>query len=159
MPAPASCRASACSNTVTSMPCRASASAAVSPPIPAPAISTRSEVTSASGSAISGRLHVGKRAFRRAGRMRVEGRVETIECRAIGADELVVVPHVAEDMRVVEWRQRADAHELPGADLDHGDAGVIVEMGYDPVRHGIAFGFRDFELMSVGTIAVNRSDS
>jgi len=91
--------------------------------------------------------------------MRGEGRVETIERRAIRADELVVVAHVAEDMRVVERRQRADAHERLGADLDYGDAGVIVEMGYDPVRHGFAFALRDFELMSAGTIAVNRSDS
>jgi hypothetical protein len=91
--------------------------------------------------------------------MSVEGWVETIERRTIGADVLVVVAHVAEYMRVVERRQRTDTHELFGPDLDHGDAGVIVEMGYDPIRHGIAFAFWDFKLISAGTIAVNRFDS
>jgi hypothetical protein len=61
-------------------------------------------------------------------------------------------------MRVIERRQRTDAHELLRADLYNGDARVIVKMGYDSVRHGAAFAFSD--LIGVGgTIAMNGYDS
>jgi hypothetical protein len=40
-------------------------------------------------------------------------------------------------MGMVERRQRADAHEFPGADLDHWHTQVIVEVGNDAVRHGL----------------------
>ena len=39
-------------------------------------------------------------------------------------------------MRMIARRQRADALELARADLDHGDAAVVVEMGNNPVSHG-----------------------
>jgi len=61
-------------------------------------------------------------------------------------------------VRVVERRQRADAHEFLGADLDNADACVIVEVGYDPVHHGMAFALQDCK--NVGrTIAMNGFDS
>src|SRR5450432_123371 len=106
MPAPVSSSFSAASNTVTPRPRRASASAAVSPPMPAPAIRTLSEVMLASDSAILGRLQVGEGAFRRAGRMGREGRIVAIEGRAIRADDLGVAADVAENVGVVERRQR-----------------------------------------------------
>ncbi len=48
----------------------------------------------------------------------------------------VGVAHVEEDMRMVERRHLADAHELLGADLDDRHAGGVVEMGNDALRHG-----------------------
>jgi hypothetical protein len=38
-------------------------------------------------------------------------------------------------MRVVEGRQRADAHELARADADRRDAGTVVEVRDNPVCH------------------------
>jgi hypothetical protein len=61
-------------------------------------------------------------------------------------------------VRVVERRQRADAHELLSADLDNADTGVIVEMGYDSVHHGMAFALRDCKNFG-RTIAMNGFDS
>jgi hypothetical protein len=61
-------------------------------------------------------------------------------------------------MRVVERRQRPDTHELLGADLDKADARVVMEMGYDPIRHGIAFASSDLKIVG-RTIAMNGFDS
>ena len=76
-----------------------------------------------------------QRAFRRSRRVGVEGGVVAEQRRAIGADDLGGVAHVEVDMRMIERRQLALAHELPRADLDHRDAGGVVEMRNDPVRH------------------------
>jgi hypothetical protein len=38
-------------------------------------------------------------------------------------------------MRVIERRIGADAHEFLRADLDHGDAGIVVEVRNDMVGH------------------------
>ena len=65
----------------------------------------------------------------------IELGIVAIERRAIFADDLVVVAHVAEDVRMVEGRLRPDAHEFTGPDLDHRDAGVVVEMRYGVVGH------------------------
>ena len=65
----------------------------------------------------------------------VEFRVVAVQGRAIFADDLVVVAHVAEYVRMVERRPRADAHEFLRADLDHRDAGFVVEMRYGMVGH------------------------
>lgn len=67
--------------------------------------------------------------------MRIERRIEAVKSRAIAANDLVLVAHVAEDMRMVEGRAGAGAHEFMGTDLDHRHAGIVVKMGYDVVRH------------------------
>jgi hypothetical protein len=41
-------------------------------------------------------------------------------------------------MRVVERRLGADAHEFAGADLDHRDAGIVVEVRDDVFGHDFA---------------------
>src|SRR5690348_15447361 len=131
MPAPVSSSRAALSNRATRNPRAASASAAVSPPMPAPAIAMlRADKARRSG---PGRL-VG--AFGRPRRAGIERRVVAVEGRAVGADDLAVVAHVEEDMRVVERRPRAHAHELVRPDLDHRHARVVVEMGNDRFRHG-----------------------
>jgi len=63
-----------------------------------------------------------------------------IECGAVGADELGVAAHGAEHVRMIERRRRADAHEFLGADLDHGDTGIVVEMRNDVVGHFCSLG-------------------
>src|ERR1700692_3510844 len=68
--------------------------------------------------------------------MRVELWVEPIQRRAIGADDLVLVAHIEEYVRMVERRGLAHAHEFLGADLDPRHAGVVMEMGDDVFRHG-----------------------
>jgi hypothetical protein len=72
------------------------------------------------------------------GRARVVGRqrgVVSIERRAIGAHILYRVAHVAIDMRMVMWWQRAHTHEFLGADLDDRNAGIVMEMRNDLVCH------------------------
>ena len=54
----------------------------------------------------------------------------------IRADDFLTLAHVEENMRmIIRWR-RPDAHELPGTDLDHRHARVVVEVGDDMFRHG-----------------------
>src|SRR3954447_7867974 len=69
----------------------------------------------------------------------VQRPIVTIERRAIGTDELGVIAHVAEDMRMIERRRRADAHEFLRADLDHGCADIIMEVRNDVLSHGVFF--------------------
>src|SRR5690348_16046847 len=99
------------------------ASAAASPATPAPATMTwRACVKDENSRRWSGCGGGGQGAFGRTRRMRIERRVELVERRAIGADDLAVVAHVEEDVRMIERRRRAHAHELLGADLDDGYA-------------------------------------
>ena len=70
-------------------------------------------------------------AFRWVGLVGSQRRVAAIERRAIGAHILNILAHVAEDMRMVLWRQRTYAHECLGADLDDRHAGLVVEMRND----------------------------
>src|SRR6266508_6539620 len=135
MPAPISPSRVAASHTATRKPRCAIASAAVSPPIPAPATTTVRLAANAYLSGSGGR-RCRQRTFRRPCRVGIERRVVAIECRAIGADDLGGVAHVEEDVRMVERGRLADAHELPGADLDHRHARGVVEMGYVALRHG-----------------------
>src|ERR1700748_3756418 len=97
MPAPASSSRSASSSTTTRNPCRASASDAVNPPIPAPAtMMVRETATGRSGDLVF------QHAFGRTGFAGGEvGRV-AIKRRAIGAADLVVVAEIEEHMRMVE---------------------------------------------------------
>src|SRR5262249_31148231 len=128
MPAPVSSSRSACSATITRKPLRASASAAVRPPMPPPATMTvREGATPASAPDGSGRLPQG--AFGRPRRVRIERRIVAEQGRAVRADDLAVVAHVEEHVRMIERRQCADAHELLGADLDHPH--VFLDMGDD----------------------------
>src|SRR5689334_8568532 len=101
-PAPTSSSRGAFSRMMTRKPFAASASDAVSPPIPAPATTTvRAVATDGSGDFIP------QHAF---GRARSTGREigrEAIQRRAVGADDLVVVTEIEEHMRMVERRVRA----------------------------------------------------
>jgi hypothetical protein len=74
-------------------------------------------------------------AFRWVGLVGRQRRVVAIERRAIGAHILNILAHVAEDMRMVLWRQRTYAHECLGADLDDRHAGLVMEMRNDYIRH------------------------
>src|SRR6266567_1572400 len=121
----------------TRKPCAASARAAVNPPIPAPATTmVRVMATDLSGDPVF------QYAFRRACLAGGEVGGKSIERRAIGADDLVVVAEIEEDMRMVERRVGAHAHELLRADLDHRDAGIVVEVRDDMVGHLIHLGWQ-----------------
>src|ERR1700704_6222683 len=122
-PAPASSRRSAFSRTTTRKPCRASASDAVNPPIPAPATTiVRDAATSRSGDLIF------QHAFRRPGFAGGKVGGVAVQGRAIGADDLVVVAEVEENMRMIERRISADAHELLRANLNHGHASIVMKV-------------------------------
>src|SRR5580692_1442874 len=58
----------------------------------------------------------------------IEMRVINIMRRAIGTDRVVIVAHVDENMRMVEGRQSADAHEFLGADPHVRNARLVVVM-------------------------------
>src|SRR5262245_50402847 len=121
MPAPVSSNFSACSSTHTRNPRCASANAAVSPPIPAPATMILRE--GAMACARRGRSdRLGQGADRRPRRMRIEVHTMAVQSRAIGANDFVIIAHVEEHVRMIERRLRTDAHELTRADLDHGHA-------------------------------------
>src|SRR5437660_1257849 len=138
MPAPTACRPSAASNSTTWNPCCASARLAVSPPIPAPAITTAGEAATAHRSGAEVRLAGRPRelAFRRPRRMGIEAFVVAKQGRAIRADDFRVVAHIEENVGMIERRSLADAHEFSGADLDDRHAGSVVEMGHDLLCHG-----------------------
>src|SRR5262249_38206627 len=136
MPAPVSSRRLACSSSSTRKPDRASISAAVKPPMPAPATMILREVGTARAPRASDRLGQGADFGPR--RVGIEFGIVPVERRAIRTDNLFVFTHVEEDMGMVERRLGADAHELPGADLDDGDARIVVEMRNDVVGHGFA---------------------
>src|SRR5450631_3908563 len=130
-PAPVSSRRSAFSRTTTRKPCAASASDAVNPPIPAPATIMVREATGRSGDFIF------QHAFGRPGFAGFEVGGKTIQRRAIGADDLVVVAKVEEDMRVVERRIGAHTHEFLRADLNDRNAGIVVKVWNDMIGHWI----------------------
>src|SRR5882724_645816 len=131
MPAPVSSSRSACSKSVTRNPLCASISAALNPPMPAPAIRTlRDDATEFLRSG-----GFGQGARFRPRRMRVQGRIVPIERRAIRADDLLVAAHIQKHMRMVERRPGADAHEFARANFDHCDARIVVEMGNDMIGH------------------------
>src|SRR5258708_17429758 len=123
-PAPASSRCSAFSSTTTRKPRAASASEAVNPPIPAPATKmVREAATARSGGLV---FH---HAFGRAGFAGGEVGGVAIKRRAIGADDLVVVAQVEENMGVIERRIRAHPPVVLRADLDEWHAGTVGQRG------------------------------
>src|SRR3954471_1743474 len=129
-PAPASSSRAAFSRTTTRNPFAASASAAVSPPIPAPATTmVRIVATDRSGDLVL------QHAFRRPGLAGAEVGGVAVQRGAIGTDYLVVVAEVEEDVRVIERRVGTDAHELLRADLDDRDAGIVVKVRNDVIGH------------------------
>src|SRR6266849_3692971 len=118
-PAPASSSRSAFSRMTTRKPCRASASEAVNPPIPAPATKmVREAATDRSGDLV---FH---HAFGRPGFAGGEICGVAIQGRAIRADDLVVVAQIEKNMRVIERRVGAYTHEFLRADLNDRNAGV-----------------------------------
>src|SRR5690348_7480240 len=140
MPAPVSSRKSERSSTVAVKSCRASASAAVSPPIPPPAIRYW-----LSGVPLVITFRLGRGRTRWRGRHIDASRRVTLsirercivqkERRAIGADDLLVIPHVEINVGVVGGRARAHALKFLDADLDLVDALVVYEMRHQRLRH------------------------
>src|SRR5262245_4719236 len=114
MPAPSSLSSAARSQTMTGKPAASNASAAVNPPIPAPAMTiVRLSATRRSGGEVAPVEVAGRVGHRRGkiGAIAVNG-------RAVRADDLVGVAHVDEDMRVVERRRGSDTHEFLDAHLN-----------------------------------------
>src|SRR4029079_19361509 len=137
-PAPASSSRSAFSRMMTRKPRAASDSAAVSPPIPAPAtMMVRATATDRSGDLVL------QDAFGRPGFASGEVGGKTVERREIRADDLVVVAEVEKHRRRVERRIGAHAHEFLRADLDYRDPGVVMEMRDDMVAHQLHLGCND----------------
>ena len=97
------------SMSVIRQPRRARAIAAVRPPTPAPAIKTCGD-PAFSGNEIRRPPRVGKRAFRRFARAGRQARVMDIMGRAIGADRVVRIAHVDENMRMIEWAAGRPVH-------------------------------------------------
>src|SRR5690242_9557734 len=129
-PAPASSSRSAFSRMTTRKPFAASDSAAVSPPMPAPAtMMVRAAATERSGDLVF------QDAFRRPGLARAKVGGKAVQRRTIGANDLVVVAEVEKHMRMIERRIGAHAHEFLRADLDYRDSGVVVEMRDDMIGH------------------------
>ena len=111
---------------VTRWPLRASASAVVNPPMPAPTTaSVRPGTSSRHGDGVG---HRPPTRIRRASPGRRRAWVVFEQRRAIGADHLVVASHVDEDMRMVEGRPGADAHEFLRAHVNRRHAGIVLEM-------------------------------
>jgi len=79
--------------------------------------------------------HVLQHTFGRASLARAEIGREAVQCRAVRADDLVVVAEVQKHMRMVKRRIGADAHEFLRADLDDRHAGIILEMWNDRIGH------------------------
>jgi len=80
---------------------------------------------------------VGQHAFRRAGFAGLEVGGVAVKRRAIRADDLVVVAEIKKDMWVIERRVGADAHEFLRADLNDGNAGIVVKVRDDMIGHQI----------------------
>src|SRR3954470_20483537 len=129
MPAPAVSSCGACSRTVARIPTRASASAAVSPPMPAPAMTTLRVAAKAGAPLRSGARRQRQDAVLRTRGMGLERGRKAVKRRAIGTDDLGVIAHIEENMRMIERRQCADAHEFLGADLDNRHSRRVVKMG------------------------------
>src|ERR1017187_1642865 len=136
-PAPASSRRSAFSRMTTRKPRAASAREAVNPPIPAPATKmVREAATGRSGDLV---FHD---AFGRPGFAGLEVGGVAIQGRAIRADDLAVVAEIEKNMRMIERRIGAHAHELLRADLNDRNAGIVVKVGNDMIGHYIHLGWQ-----------------
>src|SRR5580704_6155010 len=136
-PAPTSSSRSVFSSTTTRKPRAASASAAVNPPIPAPATKMVRDVatTLRSGDVL-------QHAFGGASLAGAEVRGEPEQRRAIRADDLAVVAEIEKNMGVIERRIGAHAHEFLRADLDDRNSGIVVEVRDDIIGHHIHLGWQ-----------------
>src|ERR1700728_2675200 len=132
-PAPASSSRSAFSRTTTRKPWPASASDAVNPPIPAPATKIVREADTDRSGGLVFHHAFGWPCF-------TGGEVGGIAIQGgtIGADDLVVVAQIEENMRVIERRVGAHAHEFLRAGFDHRNGGIVVAVRSDVVGHGIS---------------------
>src|SRR5690606_8835086 len=130
--APISSRTGARSRRTVSRPARARQRALTSPPMPAPAMRTGA-LTARDREPGSGGL--GPQAAGGLGLGRPERRIVAVEGRAIRADDLRLIAHVEEDVRMVEGRAGADAHELPHADRDRLDTPVVAEVRHHLIGH------------------------
>jgi hypothetical protein len=74
-------------------------------------------------------------------RVGVERRIVPIQRRAVRADDLPIVAHIEEDMRMIVRGLGANAHELAGADLDDSDTRIVVEVRDDMFGHDFAWNF------------------
>ena len=83
---------------------------------------------------VSGNL-VPQHAFRRPGFARGEIGGKAVQGRAIGADDFGVVAEIEEDMRMIERRVRADAHELTRPNFDDGHSGIILKVRNNVIGH------------------------
>src|SRR4029453_12657130 len=138
MPAPVWSANDERSSTVVLMPLRANAMAAVSPPMPPPAITMFLCVFAIS---LLGRGRAGRRgrdvdAARRLAFALLDCRIVDEKRRAIGKHDLRLMPHVEIDVGMVEGWRRPHALELLDADPDPVDAFVVHEMRHDRLRHG-----------------------
>ena len=79
--------------------------------------------------------------------------------RAIGANGFVGTAHIDEDMGMIEGRLFSHAHEFAGADLDHWNAGCVVEMGNNMLCHTDITAPYGATLLSRRTIAIGGADS
>src|SRR6185437_6025974 len=138
MPAPVWSANDERSSTVLLMPLRASAMAAVSPPIPPPAIRIFLCFFAISplGRGRPGRRGRDVDAAWRLTLALLDCRVVGEKRRAIGAHDLRLLPHVEIDVGMVEGRCGTHALELLDADPDPVDAFVVHEMRNDRLRHG-----------------------
>jgi hypothetical protein len=76
-----------------------------------------------------------QRAFRRPRFIGLKRRIVAVKRRTIRANVFIVVAHVAKDVRMIEWRHGADAHEFFSADLYLGNANIIMEVWNDGFGH------------------------
>src|SRR6185369_2365754 len=138
MPAPVWSANDEHSSTVLLMPLRASAMAAVRPPMPPPAIRMFLCFFAISplGRGRSGRRGRDVDAAWRFALSLLDCRVVSEKRRAIGADDLRLMPHVEIDVGMVEGWRGPHALELLDADPDPVDAFVVHEMRNDHLRHG-----------------------
>jgi hypothetical protein len=78
---------------------------------------------------------VNQDALGRAGFSGLEVGRKAIKRRAIGAYDFVVVAEIQEYVWMVERRIGAHAHEFLRADLDDGNAGIVVKVRDDLIGH------------------------
>ncbi len=101
-----------------------------SPPMPAPAITACGGVILAVAAAQpwASACSAGSKTHSAGSHPPCRRRIVDVMRRAIGADRVIVLAHVDENMRMIERRQSADAHEFLGADPHVRNARLIVKM-------------------------------
>jgi len=85
--------------------------------------------------------------------------VVTVKGGAIRADVFGILAHVAEDVRMVVRRRGADAHELPGADLDDCNTWIVLKVRNDFVAHALVACCALYRVDFARTIAATGGDS